>query len=82
MATITRFASTTERRASIVILPLPCLILFTGDRRSRRLRPSSSAIRSQISPVPPTKRNIWAPSRVLKLRSKVPTFSSFPEAAM
>ena len=25
---------------------------------------------------------IWAPSRVLKLRSKVPTFVSFPEAAM
>jgi hypothetical protein len=36
----------------------------------------------QIRCEPPTNRDSWAPPRVLKLRSKVPTFSSFPDAAM
>ena len=60
---------------------LLCLIDSTADFLITRL-PSSAAIRSQISPVPPTKRDSWAPPRVLKLRSKVPTFCSLPDAAM
>jgi hypothetical protein len=57
-------------------------IRLTGAFFTTRLRPSSAAMRSQISPVPPTKRDSCAPPRVLKLRSKVPTFSSFPDPAM
>ncbi len=40
--------------------------------RSRTRSPSCSAIFSASSCVPPSKRHICAPSRVLKLRSKVP----------
>ena len=53
----------------------------TGEPSTTRA-PSLCATFWQSSCDPPTKRHIWAPPRVLKLRSKVPAFCSLPEAAM
>jgi hypothetical protein len=72
----------TDRLSERTVTPDPlCSIRLTGAFRSTRL-PSRAAIRSGTSCAPPAKRCSWAPSFVLKLRSKVPWFCSLPDAAM
>jgi hypothetical protein len=80
-ATITCLAFTSSRSEWTVTPCRPWTIRRTGESRTT-LRPSFFASRLTITCEPPPKRNICAPSRVLKLRSNVPTLSSLPEAAM
>ena len=81
MATIARLACTWSPSVWTVTPPGPWTIRSTGERSTTRW-PSLRAIFSASTWEPPTKRHIWAPSRVLKLRSKVPGFCSSPDAAM
>ena len=81
MATITRLALTIRREDSTRTPVLPCTIFLTGERSTTRL-PSRLCSSWAICCEPPTKRCSCAPSRVLKLRSNVPSVRSLPEEAM
>ena len=82
MATITCLARTRSFLVSTITLLGRCVIRRTGAFSRTRFLPIAFATRRAISCEPPKKRHICAPSRVLKLRSKVPGFCSLPDAAM
>ena len=81
MATITRLAFTIRREDSTRTPVRPCTIFLTGERSTTRL-PSRLCSSWAICCEPPTKRDSCAPSRVLKLRSNVPSVRSLPDEAM
>ena len=80
IATTARRAVTVEAVGVDDHTPVPLHDAPTGERSTTRA-PSLCATQA-ISCEPPWKRNIWAPPRVLKLRSNVPGFCSSPEEAM
>ena len=79
MATITRLAVTVARSDSTVHAACAWTIRRTGELQDARACRGRAAIRSAIRCVPPAKRHICAPSRVLKLRSNVPGCCSLPD---
>ena len=81
MATIARLACTWSLPRWTVTPP--CSLddpLHRGAEHDALAEPAGDLQRQHWAP--PTKRHIWAPLRVLKLRSKVPGCCSSPEAAM
>ena len=81
MATITRCPVKLKRSESTVTPDDDCVMRRAGALSTTRC-PSWAATRSAIVCAPPTKRVSCAPPAESKLRSKVPGFCSFPEAAM